>query len=70
VSGLGHVEATGDTIVVGVANGGAAISSVAVALSEANVRVIELTMRTPTLDDVFLETTGARMRDEESETPR
>ncbi|MBM3717629.1 MAG: ATP-binding cassette domain-containing protein [Actinobacteria bacterium] len=62
---LGHVEATGDSIVVGVSNGGTAISPVAVALSGANVHVIELTMRTPTLDDVFLETTGARMRDEE-----
>lgn len=70
VSGLGHVEATGDTIVVGVPNGGAAISPVAVALSDADVRVIELTMRTPTLDDVFLETTGARMRDDESEPAR
>lgn len=65
VQGLGHVEATGDTIVIGVANGGAAISPVAVALSGADVRVVELTMRTPTLDDVFLETTGARMRDGE-----
>lgn len=70
VTGLGHVEATGDTIVIGVANGGAAISPVAVALSGADVRVVELTMRTPTLDDVFLETTGARMKDEESEAAR
>lgn len=65
VPGLGHVEATGDSIVVGVSNGGTAISPVAVALSGADVRVLELTMRTPTLDDVFLETTGARMRDGE-----
>ena len=63
---LGHVESTGDSIVIGVANGGTAISPVAVALSGADVRVLELTMRTPTLDDVFLETTGARMRDEEA----
>ena len=70
VQGLGHVEATGDTIVIGVANGGAAISPVAVALSGADVRVVELTMRTPTLDDVFLETTGARMRDGEQEDAR
>ena len=71
VPGLGHVEATGDSIVVGVSNGGTAISPVAVALSSADVKVLELTMRTPTLDDVFLETTGARMRDgEEAGAPR
>jgi ABC-2 type transport system ATP-binding protein len=39
---------------------------VAVALSSAGVKVNELTLRTPTLDDVFLEMTGNRM--EEGET--
>lgn len=67
VGGLDHVELSGDSIVIGVANGSSAISGVAVALSEANVRVLELTMRTPTLDDVFLETTGARMRADDNE---
>lgn len=67
VGGLDHVELSGDSIVIGVANGSSAISGVAVALSEANVRVLELTMRTPTLDDVFLETTGARMRSDDNE---
>ena len=67
VGGLDHVELSGDSIVIGVANGSSAISGVAVALSEADVRVLELTMRTPTLDDVFLETTGARMRADDNE---
>ena len=62
---LDHIEVKGDTIVIGVQNGASALSHVAVSLSEAGVQVLELTMRTPTLDDVFLETTGARMQEEE-----
>lgn len=67
VRDLDHIEHSGDSIVIGVANGSSAISPVAVALAEADVRVLELTMRTPTLDDVFLETTGARMRSNDGE---
>ena len=44
--------------------GPAAISPVAVALSGCGVRVRELTLRTPTLDDVFLELTGNRIQNE------
>jgi ABC-2 type transport system ATP-binding protein len=40
-------------------------SPVAVALAEAGVRVRNLTLRTPTLDDVFLELTGNRIQDGE-----
>ena len=66
VPGLDHIEAKGESIVIGVSNGGSALSPVAVALSEAGITVTELTMRTPTLDDVFLETTGTRMQEEEN----
>ena len=66
VPGLDHIEAKGESIVIGVTNGGSALSPVAVALSEAGITVSELTMRTPTLDDVFLETTGTRMQEEEN----
>lgn len=65
VPGLDHVEVKGESIVIGVNNGGAALSPIAVALSGANITVNELTMRTPTLDDVFLETTGTRMQEED-----
>lgn len=65
ISGLDHIEVKGDSIVIGVQNGAAALSPVAVSLSEAGVQVLELTMRTPTLDDVFLETTGARMQEDD-----
>lgn len=61
VPGLDHVDLRGENLVIGVTNGAAALSPVAVALSSAGIEVRELTMRTPTLDDVFLETTGARM---------
>ena len=66
VPGLDHIEAKGESIVIGVTNGGSALSPIAVALSEAGITVTELTMRTPTLDDVFLETTGTRMQEEEN----
>lgn len=67
VSGLAEVdrvEASGDEVVLSVAHGAAAISPVAVALAEAGVQVEGLTLRTPTLDDVFLHITGGRMQDD------
>jgi ABC-2 type transport system ATP-binding protein len=67
VPGLDHIEAKGESIVIGVTNGGSALSPIAVALSSAGITVNELTMRTPTLDDVFLETTGTRMQQEDGQ---
>ena len=67
VSGLAEVdrvETSGDEVVLSVAHGAAAISPVAVALAEAGVRVEGLTLRTPTLDDVFLHITGGRMQED------
>ena len=53
-----------------VSNGPEAISPVAIALAGAGggLRVRELSLRTPTLDDVFLSVTGARLADRESGT--
>jgi len=48
-------------LLVSVSNGAAAVSPVVIALDAAGVNVHELTLRTPTLDDVFLELTGARI---------
>ena len=42
-------------------DGAATVSPVAVALNGCSVRVKELTLRTPSLDDVFLELTGNRI---------
>jgi ABC-2 type transport system ATP-binding protein len=61
VDALDEVEAAGDEVVISVTNGAKAISPVAVALSEAGIVVEGLTLRTPTLDDVFLHVTGERM---------
>ncbi|MFM8268117.1 MAG: ATP-binding cassette domain-containing protein [Ilumatobacteraceae bacterium] len=59
-----RAEASDDEVVMSVAHGAAAISPVAVALAEAGITVEGLTLRTPTLDDVFLHTTGARLRED------
>jgi ABC-2 type transport system ATP-binding protein len=64
VDGLGELEAAGDEVVISVTNGAKAISPVAVALSEAGIAIEGLTLRTPTLDDVFLHVTGGRMGNE------
>ena len=67
LSGLAEVErveTNGDEVMLSVANGATAISPVAVALAEAGVRVEGLTLRTPTLDDVFLHITGGRMQED------
>jgi ABC-2 type transport system ATP-binding protein len=64
VEGLGSIESAGDEVVISVTHGAKAISPVAVALSEAGIAVEGLTLRTPTLDDVFLSVTGERMRDD------
>ena len=69
LDGVSQVDAVGGEVVIQVSNGAAAISRVALALARRNVEVSELTLRTPTLDDVFLSVAGARM-DEEAENPQ
>lgn len=55
------VEAHGNELVIATANGAGAISPVAVALASTKMTVRDLTLRTPTLDDVFLELTGTHI---------
>jgi ABC-2 type transport system ATP-binding protein len=57
------VTIAGTEILAHTADGAAAVSPVAVALAEAGIRVRALTLRTPTLDDVFLELTGNRIQE-------
>ncbi len=64
VNGSQRVEVYGDEVAVSAQNGAALISTIAIGLNEAGVKVNELTLRTPTLDDVFLQVTGARMQAE------
>jgi ABC-2 type transport system ATP-binding protein len=64
--GVQSVEAHGNELVIATDNGSAAISPIAVALNGCDVSVRDLTLRTPTLDDVFLELTGSHIEREET----
>ncbi|MCU1458407.1 MAG: daunorubicin resistance transporter ATP-binding subunit [Actinomycetia bacterium] len=65
VPGVEKVEQRGDEMSIQTADGAAALSPVAVALDGCGVKVRSLTMRTPTLDDVFLQITGAHLQSDE-----
>ncbi len=60
------VDAHDLELTVSTGNGAALVSTVALKLNELGVAVRELTLRTPTLDDVFLQVTGSRLQREES----
>ncbi|MEY2552357.1 MAG: type transport system ATP-binding protein [Ilumatobacteraceae bacterium] len=64
VDDLGSMEAAGDVVVISAENGAKAISPVAVALAEHGIVVEGLTLRTPTLNDVFFHVTGQRLSEE------
>jgi ABC-2 type transport system ATP-binding protein len=61
VPGIERVEVHGEELTASVADGAAALSPVAVALAASGVHVAGITLRTPTLDDVFLTTTGTHL---------
>ena len=56
------LDAHGNEITISATRGASLISEVALRLNERNIAVQELTLRTPTLDDVFLQVTGNRFR--------
>jgi ABC-2 type transport system ATP-binding protein len=62
IAGVGGVTVSHDELTISVDDGAATISPVAVALNGCGVKVLDLTLRTPTLDDVFLELTGAHIQ--------
>jgi len=64
LDGVIGVDAHGNEMMVSTGDGPATISAVAVALAQCGVPIRDLTLRTPTLDDVFLELTGARIQSE------
>jgi len=66
LAGVQSVEAHGNELVIATDNGSAAVSAVAVALNGCDVAVRDLTLRTPTLDDVFLELTGSHIEREDT----
>ena len=61
VPGVDGVEVRGDEILAASADGPATVSPIAVALARDGVRVRSLTLREPTLDDVFLTLTGQHL---------
>jgi ABC-2 type transport system ATP-binding protein len=61
---VSDTEVSGSEVLIQVSNGAASISDVALALAQHQVNVDEITLRTPTLDDVFQHFTGARMEEE------
>jgi ABC-2 type transport system ATP-binding protein len=69
VPGVDEVVASRHEITVHADNGAAVMSPVALALHEAGATVASLTLRTPTLDDVFLQLTGGHLG-EASDTPQ
>lgn len=59
------VERHGEELIIRAQDGNRALSPVALALDRVGAAVSELALRTPTLDDVFLEVTGTRMEGKE-----
>ena len=59
------VDAHGDEVTASTSDGPAAVSPIALALAEFGVRVRKLTLRAPTLDDVFLTLTGHHIQRED-----
>ncbi len=61
IDGVDSVEIHGDELTAASSDGSAVISPIAVALSQAGLKVRTLTLREPSLDDVFLTVTGHRL---------
>jgi ABC-2 type transport system ATP-binding protein len=70
VPGVRGVEAHGNELVISTGSGSATISPVAVALAGSEVVVRDVTLRTPTLDDVFLDLTGSHIERADNEEDR
>jgi ABC-2 type transport system ATP-binding protein len=64
--GVEQVQANGDTLTIRATHGDEAIGPVAVALHDCGVAIHSLTMRSPTLDDVFLQLTGGHLQENDA----
>jgi ABC-2 type transport system ATP-binding protein len=63
IDGVEDVDIHGTEVSIATPDGSAVIADVAVALNGCGVPVRSLTLRTPTLDDVFLQVTGTHLSD-------
>ena len=61
---VGTVSDSGTSLVVTATEGGRSLPRIVRALDEAGVYVDEMTLTSPTLDDVFLKYTGERIRED------
>ncbi len=64
IPSVSAIETHGSEITISVTNGASMVSAVALRLNEMGLAVQELTLRTPTLDDVYLHVTGERFQSE------
>ncbi|MGH9078923.1 MAG: ATP-binding cassette domain-containing protein [Acidimicrobiales bacterium] len=62
LSGVDSVSVEEGRIAISALDGPAALSSIALALGASHLKVTSLTMRSPTLDDVFEDLTGAHIK--------
>ena len=70
IDGIDEVQIHNNELAVATTNGAGLIAQVAVALNGCGVPVRSLTLRTPTLDDVYLDVTGTHFAgDESADTP-
>ncbi len=63
LAGVTGVEVIDTEVIIRTDRGGQLLSPVAVALDGSGCQVVELAMRRPTLDDVFMEATGGHLRE-------
>jgi ABC-2 type transport system ATP-binding protein len=63
LDGIDAVSCEAGRIIVSTKDGPAQLSPVAIALNNPSLRVRALTLRTPTLDDVFMELTGSHIQE-------
>jgi ABC-2 type transport system ATP-binding protein len=68
LAGVEDVVCRDDELMVHAGDGAAAMSPVALALHASGTTVKSLTLRTPTLDDVFLQLTGSHLQADEANT--
>jgi ABC-2 type transport system ATP-binding protein len=68
LEGVADVRIIDDAVIVYVREGSAAISRLVLLLDEASLRAREVTLKQPTLDDVFLQKTGHHLEAETSRT--
>ncbi len=66
LAGVDEVEARGTELMIRVTDGPGSLSPIAIALHGCGVPVRNLTLRVPTLDDVFLELTGGHILEAEA----